>query len=53
MAAKRSVKKEKTLIDYNTIANFSKGFNFEETEDQLATLKRYIETYLQENQWID
>ena len=40
MAAKRSVVKGKSFtIDYNKIADFSKGFDYQETEDQLATLE--------------
>ena len=30
---------QKFFIDYNKLANFAKGFNFQETEDQLATLE--------------
>ena len=40
LAAKRLIIKGKKLsIDYNKLENFAKGFNFEETEDQLATLE--------------
>ncbi len=40
LAAKRAViKGQKFSIDYNKLESFSKGFNFEETEDQLATLE--------------
>ena len=40
IAAKRSmIKGQKFFIDYNKLDNFAKGFNFEETEDQLATLE--------------
>ena len=40
MAAKRSViNGQKFFIDYNKLANFAKGFNFQETEDQFATLE--------------
>ena len=30
---------QKFFIDHNKLANFAKGFNFQETEDQLATLE--------------
>ena len=40
IAAKRSVIKGKKLsIDYNKLESFAKGFSFEETEDQSATLE--------------
>ncbi|MDC3023889.1 transcription-repair coupling factor [Alphaproteobacteria bacterium] len=40
LAAKRAVVKGKNFnIDYNKIAEFSKGFDYQETEDQLATLE--------------
>ena len=51
LAAKRSlINGQKFFIDHNKLVNFAKGFNFQETEDQLATLEEvYIETYLQES----
>ena len=33
------IKGKKFSIDYNKLDNFAKAFNFEETEDQLATLE--------------